>query len=86
MSRTGVKVTLSLQPGDKENLENLAVKFGCTWGDRPNVSELISEIAKGDRITIQWADSRPVEDPQRRAIQGAIAMIQEGLAKLTRSI
>lgn len=79
-------MTLSLNPGEKELLEALAIKFGCTWGENPNVTELMGQIARGDRITIQWADSRPADDSKKRAIQQAIALIQEGLARLMRII
>jgi WYL domain len=46
MSRKGQSITLSLQEADKVRLEKLALEFGKTWGDRPNISKLIEAIAR----------------------------------------
>ncbi|NJN76416.1 MAG: WYL domain-containing protein [Synechococcaceae cyanobacterium RL_1_2] len=46
MSRKGESVTLSLKDYEKIELEKLAQEFGCEWGDRPNISKLIKQIAK----------------------------------------
>ncbi|WP_030008317.1 WYL domain-containing protein [Picosynechococcus sp. NKBG042902] len=46
MSRRGQSVTLSLRELEKAQLEELALEFGCEWGDRPNISKLIKQIAK----------------------------------------
>ncbi|ANV92121.1 WYL domain-containing protein [Picosynechococcus sp. PCC 8807] len=46
MSRRGQSVTLSLRELEKAQLEELALEFGCEWGDRPNISKLIQKIAK----------------------------------------
>lgn len=43
-------LAISATNEDRENLERLAVKFGCLHGDRPNVSALIRAIASGDLI------------------------------------
>lgn len=83
MSRKGKSITLSLQEGHKERLEELALNFGQTWGDRANVSGLLDAIADGT-LRVDWADAAPDDNPKRAAIMGAIALIQEGLSKLLR--
>jgi len=83
MSRKGKSITLSLEEGHKERLEQVALDFGCTWGDKPNVSALLAEIAVG-KLKIDYADAAPADNPKRAAILGAISLIQEGLAKLLR--
>jgi len=84
--RENKTLTIQLETGDKERLEAIALKFGFTWGDRPNISALLKEIAKESILTVNWADTPPVDNPQRVAINGAIALIQEGLSKLLRLI
>jgi len=83
MSRKGKSITLSLEEGHKEKLEQIAIDFGCTWGEKPNVSALVDAIASGT-LKIDYADAAPAENPKRAAILGAIALIQEGLSKLLR--
>lgn len=46
MSRKGYSITLSILERDKEQLEELALEFGKTWGDRPNISKLVEAIAR----------------------------------------
>ncbi|NJL56423.1 WYL domain-containing protein [bacterium] len=46
MSRKGKSITLSISERDKAELEALALTFGMTWGDRPNISKLIEAIAR----------------------------------------
>ena len=86
MPSKDARIHISLNPREKQLLESLAIKFGYTRGAAPNISELIGEIARGDRITIQWADSRPGDDPKKKAIQHAIALVQDGLSRLLRII
>lgn len=83
MSRKGKSITLSLDEGDKESLEQLAIDFGRTWGEKPNVSALMSSIAK-HQLRLDYADAAPTDNPKRAAILGAIALIQEGLSKILR--
>ncbi len=45
MTRKGQAITLSLRDWDKAELEKLALEFGKTWGDKPNISKLIQAIA-----------------------------------------
>ncbi len=46
MSRKGQSITLSVSEQNKAQLESLALEFGLTWGDRPNISKLIEAIAR----------------------------------------
>jgi WYL domain len=46
MTRKGQAITLSLGMQDKQSLEELARKFGCNWGDKPNISRLVKAIAQ----------------------------------------
>lgn len=46
MSRKGQSITLSISEWDKAQLEEIALKFGMLWGDRPNISKLIEAIAR----------------------------------------
>ncbi len=46
MSRKGQSITLSVSEQDKAQLEALALEFGKTWGDRPNISKLVEAIAR----------------------------------------
>ena len=50
MSRKGKSITLSVSERDKAELENLALEFGMTWGDRPNISKLVEAIARGQLL------------------------------------
>jgi hypothetical protein len=45
MSRVGQSITLSVSEKEKQALEILAGEFGLLWGDKPNISKLIKEIA-----------------------------------------
>ena len=46
MSRKGKSITLSVSDREKAELETLALEFGCTWGERPNISKLVESIAR----------------------------------------
>ncbi|KJH69560.1 helix-turn-helix transcriptional regulator [Aliterella atlantica] len=46
MSRKGQSITLSISERDKAQLEEIALKFGILWGDRPNISKLVEAIAR----------------------------------------
>ena len=46
MSRKGQSITLSVSEQDKAQLEALALEFGLTWGDRPNISRLVEALAR----------------------------------------
>jgi len=46
MSLKGHSITLSVLERDKRQLEAIALEFGKTWGDRPNISKLVEAIAR----------------------------------------
>ncbi|MEM7552991.1 MAG: WYL domain-containing protein [Cyanobacteria bacterium P01_A01_bin.84] len=61
MSRKGKSITLSVSEWDKAELENIALEFGCTWGERPNISKLVEAIARRQLIIApnnDWTDER----------------------------
>jgi Peptidase family M23 len=45
MTRKGESLTLSISPGTREMLEQLAVEHNCLWGNKPNVSAFVEAIA-----------------------------------------
>ena len=45
MTRKGRAITLSVNDRQKAKLEQLALEFGMTWGDKPNISQLVKAIA-----------------------------------------
>lgn len=86
MSRKGESITLSLLPNQQAKLEQIALEFGQTWGDKPNISKLMRAIADGE-LKVAWGDEEtPITKQQRNAMKAAIAMIQEGLSKLIKLI
>jgi hypothetical protein len=46
--RKNETITLSIAPGSNEKLQELALLHGFKWGDKPNISKMISAIASGD--------------------------------------
>jgi hypothetical protein len=61
MSRKGQSITLSISERDKAELETLALEFGMTWGERPNISKLVEAIARHHLIigkNHDWSDKR----------------------------
>lgn len=48
MSRKSEVITLSIQPGTREKLEQIADRLNLYWGDRPSLSGLLNAIAKGE--------------------------------------
>ena len=47
VTRKKRSITLSIEAREKADLEQLALDFGQTWGDKPNISKLIKAIAQG---------------------------------------
>jgi hypothetical protein len=64
MSRKHETITLSVSDSEKAELEKLALFFGCTWGDRPNVSKLIKAIAKGQIALVEAGSPINFDDRQ----------------------
>jgi hypothetical protein len=57
MSRPGRTLTISLAPGDKEVLEELAAEHGCFWGENPSITELVKAIVDGRLVVGKPAKS-----------------------------
>lgn len=56
MSRKNESVTLSLTDEEKSALTELAAKHNCMWGDKPNISRLIQQIASGQLKIVSETD------------------------------
>jgi hypothetical protein len=59
--RTSV-LTISISEADKESLAAIAVKHGCSWGDNPNISELIRKIAAGELEVVSPGQKPQIPD------------------------
>lgn len=83
MSRKGESITLSVDAADKAELERIALQFGCTWGDKPNISQLLKDIGR-KKLKVVWSDDEDALTPVR-AKQGkaAIEKIVAGLLELS---
>lgn len=69
MTRQKRSITLSISEHEKAQLEQLALEFGQTWGDRPNVSKLMKAIAQGKlRLAANHDWSRDRIDILNRAL------------------
>jgi hypothetical protein len=83
MGRKGHSITLSLLEDDKARLEALALEYGMTWGDRPNISELIKAIARRHLKIApnhDWAPERIVLLDKARKLLVDKGEIQEAIA------
>ncbi|AGY58204.1 WYL domain-containing protein [Gloeobacter kilaueensis] len=56
MKRKQQTITLSLGNTDKARLENLAVELGVLWGERPNITQLVKNIAQRQLLVAHNAD------------------------------
>jgi hypothetical protein len=80
LSRKSESITLSASEEDKAELENIALEFGCTWGEnKPNISQLIKRIA--NRELLLSKSDKPAAQ-KRKLIKDAISSIQEALTIL----
>ncbi len=69
MLRKRSSITLSISEREKAQLEQLALEFGQTWGDNPNVSKLVKAIAQGKLLLAANHDwSRDRIDNLNRAL------------------
>lgn len=61
MTRKNQAITLSIAEREKKALENLALEFGKTWGEKANISQLIKAIARRELIIApnhDWGNQR----------------------------
>jgi hypothetical protein len=78
MTRKNESITLSCVEADKKALEKLAVKHGCTWGDKPNISELIQRIAQGKlEIVTSKEDFELANLLERPDVQRALQLLEK---------
>lgn len=81
MSRKAESITLSVSEADKQELEAIALELGCTWGDKPNLSKLVSEIAQRKLLMSRTEQVTSCHVNQRG--KRAIASIIKGLTELS---
>jgi predicted DNA-binding transcriptional regulator YafY len=83
MTRKNQAITLSIRDKEKQALEKLALEFGKTWGDKPNVSKLIKSIASKElkiAVNNDWDSQRIEALEQARKLlldQGFITQAEE---------
>lgn len=82
MSRKGESITLSLDTADKAALETIALQYGCIWGDKPNVSALLKEIARG-RLVVYYSDDKVEVSSRAKQGKAAINKVHQGLQELS---
>jgi hypothetical protein len=85
MTRRNESLTVSLRQEDKVVLETIALQFGCSWGDKPNISALLKAIAVGSLKVIYNDDLPPAEIKKNQARQ-AIEKIKTGLDELVQAL
>jgi ribosomal protein L10 len=84
MSLKDRSITLSVSREEKAELEKIALQFGQTWGERPNVSKLIKAIANGQLI-VAYSDETPAEIASRIKdvqVRMAVGAIRDGFHQL----
>lgn len=74
MTRKREALTFSGTPETKHALEQIAIEYGCLWGNKPNVSKLLEQIAIGE-IRLE----PPIKD---RLVQIRIAKLEAEIASL----
>lgn len=74
MGRKGRSVTISLSDEDKGRLEQLALEYDMTWGDRANISKLIEAIA---RKTLKLAANHDWTVERIEALNQARMLLQD---------
>lgn len=77
MTRKNQAITLSISDEDKAKLEEKALKFGCLWGQDPNISKFMKRIAN-DELLVSEPDNKPATK-KRALIKSAIRNIQSAL-------
>lgn len=80
MTREKKAITLSLEPHQKQRLEQLAIAFGLLWGDKPNVSALIQAIADGRLMVI--APEKPIPKADHHFYRQQLADLKTAIANL----
>lgn len=74
MPRKKDTITLSIPPGTKEKLEEIARKFNITWGKEPSISGLIVAIADN---SLELGKPFTLDSNQINAFQQAIKALND---------
>ena len=74
MPRKKDTITLSIPPGTKEKLEEIARKFNITWGKEPSISGLVVAIANK---SLETGKLFALESNQVNALQQAIKALTD---------
>ena len=74
MPRKKDTITLSIPPGTKEKLEEIARKFNITWGKEPSISGLIVAVAEK---SLEVGKPFTLESNQINALQQAIKALND---------
>ena len=77
MSRARESITLTCTPEVKDRLEQISLKYGCLWGNKPNISKLLEHIAIGE-IRLE----PPIKD---RLTQIRITKLEAEITKLKKT-
>lgn len=80
MTREKKAITLSLEPHQKQRLEQLALAFGLTWGEKANVSALIQAIADGRLMVV--APEKPIPKADHHFYRQQLADLKTAIANL----
>jgi hypothetical protein len=77
--RKDATLTLSIEPENKQKLNDIAEKLGFIWGKKPSPSQLIDAIANGDIILSFAGEDIPkaYSPAQLKALKKAIAYFLE---------
>jgi len=65
-------INLSISSYEKQQLEDLALRLGIYWGEKPNISEMLKRIAQG-KLRVIANDDWPMERIETlKKIQGLL--------------
>jgi|GEM_PF-4617765 len=77
MTKKNESITLAICEGDRKALEEIAIAHGCTYGAKPNVSELFRRIAQGKlRVIAASEDYELCQLLDRAEVRRAIELIK----------
>lgn len=90
MTRKNQAITLSITERNKKALEHLALEFGKTWGDKPNISQLIKAIACQELLIAanhDWTNQRieTLEQARKLLLDNGLISDAEEIAKILQS-
>ena len=84
MSRKKETITLSIPPGTKEKLEEIAERFNIFWGKSPSISGLLVALAEANPEIIKLHE---LDSAQEAAVAQSIKMaLNQGDTELAQSL